>query len=82
VNPGTSIRAVAPEDWPAIWRFMRRIVAAGETFSWERDISEEEARARWCHEGANPRPPDLVCRRVGLQAELTMYGKQDASLYT
>jgi hypothetical protein len=39
---------------------MRRIVAAGETFTWERDISEEEARARWCHEGANPRPPDLA----------------------
>jgi L-amino acid N-acyltransferase YncA len=29
---------------------MRRIVAAGETFTWERDISEEEARATWCHE--------------------------------
>jgi hypothetical protein len=26
--------------------FMRRIVAAGETFSWDRDISEERARAR------------------------------------
>ncbi len=33
VNPGISIRAAAPEDWPAIWQFMRRIVAAGETFS-------------------------------------------------
>ncbi len=46
----TRIRAAAADDWPAIWRFMRPIVAAGETFAWERDIAEAEARARWCHE--------------------------------
>ncbi|MEA2401824.1 MAG: hypothetical protein QOK00_2227 [Thermoleophilaceae bacterium] len=44
------IRAATPADWPAIWSFMRRIVAAGETFSWDRETSEEEARARWLHE--------------------------------
>ncbi len=50
MKPGIEIREAAPEDWPAIWRFMRRIIAAGETFSWDRDTSEEEARASWCHE--------------------------------
>lgn len=50
MKPGIATGAAAPEDWPAIWRFVRRIVAAGETFSWDRDISEEEARASWCHE--------------------------------
>jgi L-amino acid N-acyltransferase YncA len=44
------IRAASPEDWPGIWQFMRRIVAAGETFSWDRDIAEDDARARWCHQ--------------------------------
>ena len=41
------IRDATGDDWPAIWRFMRPIAAAGETFTWDRDISEETARARW-----------------------------------
>jgi L-amino acid N-acyltransferase YncA len=44
------IREATAEDWPAMWRFMRTIVAAGETFSWDRDLSEEQARERWCHD--------------------------------
>ena len=44
------IRAATPDDWPAIWPFLRRIVAAGETFSWDRDVGEEQARAMWLHE--------------------------------
>jgi GNAT superfamily N-acetyltransferase len=46
------IREARSADWPAIWSFMRDIVAAGETFMWERDTSEDVARARWYH-----RPP-------------------------
>jgi N-acetylglutamate synthase-like GNAT family acetyltransferase len=41
------IRDATADDWPAIWRFMRDIAAAGETFSWDRDITEEDARAYW-----------------------------------
>ena len=44
------IRDATREDWPAIWRFLREIVAAGETFSWDRDVSEDDARAIWMHE--------------------------------
>jgi L-amino acid N-acyltransferase YncA len=44
------IRDAAAEDWPAVWRFLSRIVAAGETFTWDRDVSEERARAMWMHE--------------------------------
>lgn len=44
------IRDAAVDDWPAIWPFLRRIVAAGETFCWDRDVSEERARAMWLHE--------------------------------
>ena len=41
------IRDATAEDWPAIWPFLREILAAGETFTLERDIGEEEARAVW-----------------------------------
>src|ERR1022692_3160773 len=41
------IRGAEPGDWPAIWPFMRDIAAAGETFSWDRDIREQDAREYW-----------------------------------
>ncbi|HYJ69428.1 MAG TPA: GNAT family N-acetyltransferase [Nocardioidaceae bacterium] len=41
------IRTATAEDWPAIWAFMREIVVAGETFSWDRDLDEIAARERW-----------------------------------
>src|SRR3954470_24650615 len=44
------IREATPGDWPAIWRFMRTIVADGETFSWDRDTDEATARSRWMKE--------------------------------
>ncbi|HEU4422901.1 MAG TPA: GNAT family N-acetyltransferase [Pilimelia sp.] len=43
------IRAATADDWPAIWSFLHRIVAAGETFTWDRDTTEERARAMWLH---------------------------------
>ena len=45
-----TVREATPADWPAIWSFMRVIVAAGETFSWDRDIAEPDARAIWMGE--------------------------------
>ena len=44
------IREAAAEDWPRIWPFWHRIVAAGETYTWDRDTSEEAA-------GSLCRPP-------------------------
>jgi ribosomal protein S18 acetylase RimI-like enzyme len=44
------IRDATPDDWPAIWPFLRRIVAAGDTFSWDPDTGEAEARAMWMQE--------------------------------
>jgi len=44
-----SIRPARPGDWPAMWSFMRGIVEAGETFSYDRDLPEDEARAIWLH---------------------------------
>ncbi|HEU4404407.1 MAG TPA: GNAT family N-acetyltransferase [Polyangiaceae bacterium] len=41
------IRDATAADWPAIWPFFRRIVAAGETYAWDRDLSEAQGRALW-----------------------------------
>jgi GNAT superfamily N-acetyltransferase len=42
-----TIREARPEDWEAIWPFFRRIVAAGETYPYDRDMSEPEGRRMW-----------------------------------
>ena len=42
-----TIRDARPEDWEAIWPFFRRIVAAGETYAYDRDMTEPEARRMW-----------------------------------
>ncbi|MGS2615343.1 N-acetyltransferase family protein [Micromonospora sp. LZ34] len=41
------IRPATADDWPLIWPFLREIVAAGETYTWPRDVDEERARAMW-----------------------------------
>jgi L-amino acid N-acyltransferase YncA len=41
------IREATAEDWPAIWPFLHDIVAAGETYTWDRDVSEDRAREMW-----------------------------------
>jgi L-amino acid N-acyltransferase YncA len=44
---GMLIRGATADDWPAIWPFLHEIVAAGETYTWPRDVSEEQAREMW-----------------------------------
>src|SRR5215204_3327101 len=44
------VREATAEDWPAVWPFLREIIAAGETYTWARDTSEADARAKWMHE--------------------------------
>ncbi|MGW7418585.1 N-acetyltransferase family protein [Streptomyces sp. NPDC054813] len=41
------IRAATAADWPQIWPFWHRIVAAAETYGWDPDTSEQAARALW-----------------------------------
>lgn len=41
------IRTAKPEDWDGIWPFLREIVTAGETYAYDRDMSEEQARRLW-----------------------------------
>ena len=44
---GVLIREATDADWPAIWPILRQIAAAGETYTWERDIDEATARSGW-----------------------------------
>lgn len=46
------IREAHDEDWAAIWPFLRAIVAAGETYTYPRDLTEPQARELWM-----PGPP-------------------------
>ncbi|MER5543989.1 GNAT family N-acetyltransferase [Streptomyces sp. NPDC002589] len=41
------IREAVADDWPRIWPFWHRIVAAAETYAWDPETSEEDARALW-----------------------------------
>jgi L-amino acid N-acyltransferase YncA len=42
-----TIREARPEDWEAIWPFFRQIVTARETYAYDPNISEPEARSLW-----------------------------------
>ena len=61
------VREATAADWPAIWPFLRRIVAAGETWCWDRDTGEEAARAKWF-----PPPPGRTV--VAVDADGTVLG--------
>jgi len=41
------IREATDGDWAQIWPFLRDIVAAGETYTWPRDVTQERARGMW-----------------------------------
>jgi L-amino acid N-acyltransferase YncA len=46
-RPRVTVREARAEDWDAIWPFFREIVAAGETYAYDRDTSEAEGRRMW-----------------------------------
>ncbi|MEU9124208.1 GNAT family N-acetyltransferase [Streptomyces sp. NPDC048506] len=41
------IREATAADWPAIWPFFHAIVAAGETYTYPRDLDVAQGRAMW-----------------------------------
>ncbi len=41
------IRDATPDDWPAIWPFLQRTIAAGETLACDRELTEQQARPMW-----------------------------------
>jgi ribosomal protein S18 acetylase RimI-like enzyme len=45
------IRDAIPADWPRIWPFWHRIVAAGETYAWDPQTSSDAAQTLWMAPG-------------------------------
>lgn len=45
--PRMLIREAHTADWPAIWPFLHRIVAAGDTFTYPADMDEKQAHDGW-----------------------------------
>ena len=41
------IRDAVDSDWADVWGFLQQIVAAGETYCWPPDTSEDAARTWW-----------------------------------
>ena len=41
------IRDATAADWPAIWPFLHEIVSAGETYAYDRGLTEKQARELW-----------------------------------
>jgi GNAT superfamily N-acetyltransferase len=54
------IREATAADWPAMWAVMRPIIAAGQTYAWDRDMAEERARSYWMHQPPLPAGRTLV----------------------
>ena len=42
-----TVRTAVPEEWASIWPFFSEIVRAGESFGYDTDMGEEQARAMW-----------------------------------
>lgn len=41
------VREATADDWPGLWAALEPVLRAGETYTYPRDISEDEARAAW-----------------------------------
>lgn len=44
------IRTASDQDWPVIWPFFSEIVAAGETYAYPENLTEETGRSLWMEE--------------------------------
>lgn len=41
------IRPAAPADWPGIWAVMEPVIRAGDTYTYDPDMTEAAARSVW-----------------------------------
>lgn len=44
---GVAIREAADADWPQIWPTIREVVRAGDTFAYDPELTEDQARQMW-----------------------------------
>jgi L-amino acid N-acyltransferase YncA len=69
------IRTATDDDWPAIWPFFHEIVVARETYTYDPDLTEEQARALWM----SPSSAALSRTTVAVDADGTVLGS--ANMY-
>jgi L-amino acid N-acyltransferase YncA len=50
---GISTRKFAEADWPAVWVILEPVFRAGDTYSFARDINEQDARRAWIDDPAS-----------------------------
>jgi GNAT superfamily N-acetyltransferase len=41
------VREATDADWPQVWPIVRAVVRAGETYTYDQDLTEDTARALW-----------------------------------
>lgn len=68
------IRDATADDWPAIWPFFHRIVAAGETYPYALDMSAEQGRDVWM-----PPPPDRTTVAIDDEGLIVGSAKMNAN---
>ncbi|GAA2837045.1 GNAT family N-acetyltransferase [Kribbella solani] len=69
------IRSATAADWPAIWPFFHDIVTARETYTYDPELTEEQARAIWMTPSSSP----LSRTTVAVDADGTVLGS--ANMY-
>lgn len=69
------IRIATADDWAAIWPFFHEIVAAQETYTYDPELTEEQARALWM----SPSSAALSRTTVAVDADGTVLGS--ANMY-
>jgi hypothetical protein len=47
VDPAVQVRPATADDWPQIWPLVQAVARAGDTYAYEPDLGEAEARACW-----------------------------------
>lgn len=70
-----SIRAATPADWAAIWPFFHRIVTARETYAYDPELTDQQARSLWMSPSGSP----LSRTTVAVDADGTVLGS--ANMY-
>ncbi|MGA2014056.1 MAG: GNAT family N-acetyltransferase [Solirubrobacteraceae bacterium] len=71
---GPRIRAATAGDWSGIWRIVREVVVAGDTFAYAPEMTENEARALWMV--ASPGRTTIAVDGVAVLGTANMYANR------
>ena len=61
---GMIIKPFQDQDWPTVWKIIKPVFRAGETYAFSPDISEEQARQVWIEK------PEITFVAVGEDSEI------------